>query len=107
MEFLRFLGLRSAAFRLFKHFFRILCGFNLIVGENYNPVFVDKICCADNDLREIMTILRSPNGCPWVIIGVIAAIAAVIASLTTAFILVDKKRKNDEELDRYFDCSIQ
>ena len=44
---------------------------------------------------------------PWVMIGVIASIAAIIASLTTAVLMLDKKRKDDEELERYLDCSIQ
>ena len=43
----------------------------------------------------------------WLVIGAIAAVAAVIASLTTAFLMVEKKRKDDEELERYLDCSIQ
>ena len=44
---------------------------------------------------------------PWLFIGVIAAIAAVIASFTTAFLMLEKKRKDDEELEHYLDCSIQ
>lgn len=44
---------------------------------------------------------------PWIFIGVIAAVAAVIASITTAILFHEKKRRDDEELERYLDCSIQ
>ena len=44
---------------------------------------------------------------PWLLIGVIVSLAAVIASITTAFLFFSKKRKDDEELEHYLDCSIQ
>ena len=44
---------------------------------------------------------------PWLFIGIIAAVAAVIASVTTAILIHEKKRREDEELERYLDCSIQ
>lgn len=44
---------------------------------------------------------------PWVILGVITAIAAVVASVTTAILMLEKRRKEDEELEHYLDCSIQ
>ncbi len=44
---------------------------------------------------------------PWVILGVITAIAAIVASITTAVLMLEKKRKEDEELEHYIDCSIQ
>lgn len=48
---------------------------------------------------------KKPN--PWVVLGVIVSVAAVIASITTAVLMLNKKRKDDEELERYLDCSIQ
>lgn len=50
---------------------------------------------------------RENNGSPWLVIGIIAAIAAVIASITTAVLMLEKKRKDDEELERYLDYGIQ
>lgn len=50
---------------------------------------------------------KNSNISAWAIIGIIAAIAAVIASITTAVLMLEKKRKDDEELERYIDCSIQ
>jgi len=41
-----------------------------------------------------------------VFIGVIAAIAAVVASVSALLLYLDKKR-DDEELEHYLDCSIQ
>lgn len=41
------------------------------------------------------------------IIGIIAGVAAITAALTAFFIIRDKKKKDEEELDRYLDCSIQ
>lgn len=43
----------------------------------------------------------------WMIIGLIASIAAIVASLTTALIFFEKKKRNDEELEEYLDCCIQ
>ena len=48
---------------------------------------------------------RKPN--PWLVIGLIAAVAAVIASVTTAILIHEKRRREDDELERYLDCSIQ
>ena len=41
-----------------------------------------------------------------VFIGVIAAVAAVVASLSALLLYLDKKR-DEEELEHYLDCSIQ
>ncbi len=41
-----------------------------------------------------------------IFIGVIAAIAAVVASLSAVLLYLDKKR-DEEELEHYLDCSIQ
>lgn len=41
-----------------------------------------------------------------VFIGVVAAIAAVVASVSALLLYLDKKR-DDEELEHYLDCSIQ
>lgn len=39
-------------------------------------------------------------------IGILAAVAAVVASLSALLLYLDKKR-DDEELEHYLDCSIQ
>ncbi len=54
---------------------------------------------------EVRSAMKKTN--PWVILGVITAIAAVVASVTTAILMLEKKRKEDEELEHYIDCSIQ
>lgn len=41
-----------------------------------------------------------------VFIGVIAAVAAVVASLSALLLYLDRKR-DDKELEHYLDCSIQ
>ncbi len=41
-----------------------------------------------------------------IFIGVLTAIAAVVASLSALLLYLDKKR-DDEELEHYLDCSIQ
>lgn len=41
----------------------------------------------------------------WTVIGLIAAVAAVVASITTAMILV--KKKEDKEMEDYLNYSIQ
>ena len=41
-----------------------------------------------------------------ILIGVVAAIAAVVASLSALLLYLDRKRV-DEELEQYLDCSIQ
>ena len=45
----------------------------------------------------------------WTIIGMIADVAAVVASITTAMIIIKKKEKEkeDRELQEYLDYSIQ
>lgn len=40
------------------------------------------------------------------LVGVVAAIAAVVASISALLLYLDKKR-DDEELEHYLDCSIQ
>ena len=40
------------------------------------------------------------------LIGIIAAVAAVVAGLSALLLYLDKK-KDDEELEHYLDCSIQ
>lgn len=42
-----------------------------------------------------------------IIIGVISLVAAVTAALTAFLVVKEKKRKDDEELMEYLDCSIQ
>ena len=41
-----------------------------------------------------------------ILVGVVAAIAAVVASISALLLYLDKKR-DDEELEHYLDCSIQ
>lgn len=41
------------------------------------------------------------------IIGVVAGVAAVTAAVTAFLIFKDKKKKDEEELEHYLDCSIQ
>ncbi len=41
-----------------------------------------------------------------ILIGVVAAVAAVVASLSALLLYLDRKR-DDEELEHYLDCSIQ
>ena len=43
----------------------------------------------------------------WVVLGVVIAIAAVVASVTTAVLLLNKKRQENEDLENYLECSIQ
>ena len=41
-----------------------------------------------------------------VFIGIVAAVAAGVAALSAVLLYLDKK-KDDEELEHYLDCSIQ
>jgi len=41
-----------------------------------------------------------------ILVGIVAAIAAVVASVSALLLYLDKKR-DDEELEHYLDCSIQ
>lgn len=41
-----------------------------------------------------------------ILVGIVAAIAAVVASVSALLLYLDKK-KDDEELEHYLDCSIQ
>ena len=41
-----------------------------------------------------------------VFIGVVCAVATVVAALSALLLYLDKK-KDDEELEHYLDCSIQ
>lgn len=49
----------------------------------------------------------SNNGKLGWIIGVISAVAAITAAITAFLIVREKKKRDEEELDRYLDCSIQ
>ncbi len=42
-----------------------------------------------------------------ILIAIITFAVAVSASLTTFFIVNEKKKRDEEELERYLDCSIQ
>lgn len=41
------------------------------------------------------------------LVGIIALAGIVAAAVTTVFIFLDKKKKDEEELEHYLDCSIQ
>lgn len=41
-----------------------------------------------------------------VFIGIVAAVAAVVAALSALLLYLDKKR-DEEDLEHYLDCSIQ
>ena len=41
-----------------------------------------------------------------IILGAVMAVVAVVASITALMLYLDKK-KSDEELEEYLDCSIQ
>lgn len=43
----------------------------------------------------------------WTVIGLIAAVSAIVASVTTAMLFIKKKEKEDKELEEYLDYSIQ
>lgn len=42
-----------------------------------------------------------------IIIGVISLVAAISAAFTAFFIVREKKKKDDQELMDYLDCSIE
>lgn len=42
-----------------------------------------------------------------VIIGIVTFAAAVSAAITAFLLINEKKKRDDEELERYLDCSIQ
>lgn len=41
------------------------------------------------------------------LIAIVATAATIAAAVATAIVYFEKKRKDDAELDRYLDCSIQ
>lgn len=41
------------------------------------------------------------------LIGFIITLAAMVATATTVFMFREKKKREDKELERYLDCSIQ
>ena len=41
------------------------------------------------------------------IIAIVATAATIAADVATAIVYFQKKRKDDEDLDHYLDCSIQ
>lgn len=42
-----------------------------------------------------------------VIIGIVTFAAAVSAAITAFLLVNEKKKRDEEELERYLDCSIQ
>ncbi len=41
------------------------------------------------------------------VLGIISAVAAIATALTAILLYADKKKKDEEELEHYLDCSIQ
>ena len=41
------------------------------------------------------------------IIGIVTIAAAVATAVTAILLFLDRKKKDEEELERYLDCSIQ
>ncbi len=41
------------------------------------------------------------------VLGILSAVAALAAALTAVLLYIDKKKRDEEELERYLDCSIQ
>ena len=41
------------------------------------------------------------------VVGLVAVVAALTAAVTAYFIYMDKKQRDEEELEHYLDCSIQ
>ena len=41
------------------------------------------------------------------LIAIVATAATIAAAVATAIVYFEKKRKDEEELERYLDCSIQ
>lgn len=41
------------------------------------------------------------------VIGLMAVITALVASVATLFAVLDKKKRDNEELEHYLDCAIQ
>jgi hypothetical protein len=42
-----------------------------------------------------------------IIIGVVAAVAALVAATATVLMYLDRKKEAEEDLEHYLDCSIQ
>jgi len=42
-----------------------------------------------------------------VFVAVLSALAAISAAVIAVVLFLDKKRKDEEELEHYLDCSIQ
>lgn len=41
------------------------------------------------------------------IVGLVSLVAALSAALTALFVVRDKRKRDDEELANYLDCSIE
>ena len=41
------------------------------------------------------------------VLGIISAVAAIATALTAILLYADTKKKDEEELEHYLDCSIQ
>ena len=42
-----------------------------------------------------------------VLVTVLSAVAALTAAAIAVFVFLEKKKKDDEELEHYLDCSVQ
>ena len=61
--------------------------------------------CFYIELRRRCLILKK-NGFT-VLVSVLSAVAALTAAAIAVFLFFEKKRKDEEELEHYLDCSIQ
>lgn len=41
------------------------------------------------------------------LLGVISAVAAIITAVAAVLVFLEKKKRDEEELEHYLDCSIQ
>ena len=41
------------------------------------------------------------------VLGVVSLVAAIAAAVTAVVLFLEKKKKDDEDLEHYLDCSIQ
>ena len=51
--------------------------------------------------------MKKSTGILKLIVGVAVMVSALTAAITAYFIYTDKKKKDEEELEHYLDCSIQ
>lgn len=81
---------------------------NGICSEKVKLTFLRNLCIIDT--RDVILYVEVPKmkkGSKLALfIGIIAAIAAIVSAAAAVLMYLDKK-KNDEDLEHYLDCSIQ